>query len=275
MSKNNNMLQIESKNDEFLHPYVCADCVIFGYDEQIQELKVLLLLRTQSSYKGHWALPGGFLDYEKDRDADECIRRKLREKCNITKHFTVEQFKTYSDRTRDSIRWSVSIAYFAIVKISDCPVLPGIDTEKTEWFTFEEALNLQLAFDHGDILTEAFEHLQRAVLFKPLGFELLPEYFTMSQLQNLYEKVLGEEFDRRNFRQLLLNSGVIKEVEDMQKNNSDNSSDNEAAIPTGGKIYRFDRDTYDELAYFGVSFQINPLPKHRKKLLINKLKNVH
>ncbi len=172
---------------------VAVDCVVFGLDEG--ELKVLLVERAWEPFKGHWALPGGFVHL--GETADEAARRELREETGIRNLF-LEQLYTFSDIDRDPRERVISIAYYALVKPSDYSLLASTDAAKADWFS-----SLQvppLAFDHQKILQTARERLKGKVRYQPIGFELLPPKFTMSQLQRLYEAILERPLDKRNFR---------------------------------------------------------------------------
>ena len=185
-------------------PAVATDCVIFGYDELT--IKVLLVQRGIEPYKGKWALPGGFM--RMDETADECALRELKEETGLS-GAKVEQFYTYTAVDRDPRERVVSIAYFALVRLSD--VRGGDDAEKAQWFSSDEIPSL--AFDHDRILRMALNRLKERIFFEPIGFELLPEVFKMSELQNLYEAILNVKFDRRNFYNKILKLGILIEAE--------------------------------------------------------------
>lgn len=186
------------------HPAVTTDCVIFGFDGV--RIKVLLIERGVEPFKGEWALPGGFMRI--DEGADECAHRELEEETGL-KIASVEQFHTFTDVNRDPRERVITIAYYALVKLSE--VHGGDDASKAQWFT-EKDLPC-LAFDHDRIIRMALNRLKERICFEPIGFELLPEVFTMSELQNLYEAILGVKFDRRNFSNKMLKLGILTEVE--------------------------------------------------------------
>ncbi len=189
---------------KYPHPSVTADCVIFGFDGV--SIKVLLIQRGIEPYKGAWAFPGGFMHI--DETADECARRELEEETGL-KNAVVEQFHTFSDVNRDPRERVITVAYYALVRLSE--VRGGDDAQAAHWFSQEEIPTL--AFDHDKILQLALERLKERICFEPIGFELLDTVFTMSELQNLYEAILGIKFDRRNFANKMLKLGILAEAE--------------------------------------------------------------
>lgn len=213
---------------KYPHPAVTTDCVIFGFDGM--KLNVLLIERGVEPYKGRWAFPGGFLNM--DESADEGARRELKEETNLSAAY-VEQFGTFSDPNRDPRERVITIAYFALVKLQD--VKGGDDAAKAQWFPMDQIP--QLAFDHDRILRKAMYCLRERIHFKPVGFELLPEKFTLKQLQMLYEAILGVNFDRRNFSKKMLHSELLTPLD-------------ETVWPTSkreAKLYSFNKEKYNEL----------------------------
>lgn len=193
---------------KYPRPAVATDCVIFGYDES--NIKVLLIQRGIEPFKGKWALPGGFL--RMDETAEECARRELQEETGLT-NTRVEQFYAYSTLDRDPRERVISIAHYSLVRISE--VRGGDDAAKAQWFASDEIPSL--AFDHDRILRMALNRLKERICFEPIGFELLPKVFTMSELQNLYEAILEVKFDRRNFYNKMLKLEILIEAEPRPK----------------------------------------------------------
>jgi 8-oxo-dGTP diphosphatase len=200
---------------KYPHPAVTADAVVFGYDGK--ELKVLLIKRGKQketsvhAYEGEWALPGGFLDVEHDRNILATAKRELREETGLK--LSVNAFKevgAFSNIHRDPRERVITIAHYALVKLDH--VEGNTDAEKAAWFRISDIP--KLAFDHNEILSKAFAMLRRDIHFEPVGFDLMPEIFTMPQLQNLYESILGVKFDRRNFASKLKHIGILSEVDD-------------------------------------------------------------
>lgn len=217
---------------KYPHPAVAADCVIFGFDGM--SIRVLLIQRGIEPYKGQWALPGGFVGI--DESAEECARRELQEETGLD-GVSVEQFHTFSDINRDPRERVISIAYYALVKLSE--VRGGDDASKAQWFSYNDIPSL--AFDHDCILRMALRHLRDRICFEPVGFDLLPEVFTMTELQRLYEAILGVKFDRRNFYNKMLKLGVLTSAEPRPENAS-------RRIPSK---YRFNAEKYAELKQRG------------------------
>ena len=214
------------------HPAVTMDCVIFGFDGE--RLQVLLVERGIEPYKGRWAFPGGFL--KMDETAEEGALRELREETGLERAY-IQQFHTFSDPHRDPRERVITIAYYALVKIQE--VHGGDDAASARWFPLSEIPSL--AFDHDYILRMATQRLREEIHFQPVGFELLPEKFTLKELQALYEAILGISFDRRNFAKKMLHLEILTELD-------------ETIWPTPkreAKLYRFNPDKYEELKQKG------------------------
>lgn len=220
---------------KYPHPAVTTDNVIFGFDGS--QLRVLLIERGIEPFKGKWAFPGGFLDI--DESAEEGALRELREETGLTGAY-IEQFYTFSDPNRDPRERVITIAYYALVRMQD--VIGGDDAARAQWFALDEVP--QLAFDHDLILRKALSRLRERIHFHPIGFELLPEKFTMKELQSLYEAILQVKFDRRNFAKKMLHLELLEQLD-------------ETAWPTAKReafLFRFNKEKYDELKKKG--FQI-------------------
>ncbi|MDE6192932.1 MAG: NUDIX hydrolase [Muribaculaceae bacterium] len=221
---------------KYPHPAVTTDCVIFGFDGE--ELKVLLIERGITPYKGHWAFPGGFLN--PNETAEEGARRELREETGLDSAH-IEQLHTYSTPDRDPRERVITIAYIALVRIQD--VRGGDDAADAGWFPVENVP--PLAFDHGEILRDALRRLRERIYFYPLGYELLPEKFTLKELQTLYEAVLGVQFDRRNFAKKMQRLDILTQLD-------------ETVWPTPkreAKLYSFNIEKYNELKKRGFKIE--------------------
>jgi 8-oxo-dGTP diphosphatase len=213
---------------KYPHPAVTTDCVIFGFDGE--RLQVLLVERGIEPYKGRWAFPGGFL--KMDETAEEGALRELKEETGLEGAY-MEQFHTFSAPERDPRERVIIIAYYALVKIQE--VKGGDDAASARWFPLDEIPSL--AFDHDYILRMATQRLREQIHFQPIGFELLPEKFTIKELQLLYEAILGINFDRRNFAKKMFHLEILTDLE-------------ETIWPTPkreAKLYKFNADKYDEL----------------------------
>lgn len=220
---------------KYPHPSVTTDCVIFGFDGD--RLKVLLIERRNEPYKGKWAFSGGFLN--PDETAEDGALRELQEETGLTGTY-IEQFHTYTVPDRDPRERVITIAYYALVRIQE--VHGGDDATKAKWFPIDEVP--QLAFDHERILRDAMRKLRERIHFEPIGFELLPEKFTMKNLQMLYEAILDVKFDRRNFSKKMMHHKLLNQLD-------------EKVWPTAKRealLYSFNNEKYNEFKKKG--FQI-------------------
>lgn len=229
---------MEEKNYcyKYPHPSVTTDCVIFGFDGS--KLKVLLIERGIEPYKGRWAFPGGFLKMEES--AEEGALRELQEETGLTGAY-IEQFHTFTDPKRDPRERVITIANFALVRIQD--VKGGDDAAKAQWFALDEIP--QLAFDHDMILRMAQSRLRERIHFQPIGFELMPEKFTMKDLQELYEAILEVKFERSNFAKKMLHYELVEQLE-------------ETVWPTPkreARLYRFNKKNYEEFKKKGFQLE--------------------
>ena len=193
---------------KYPHPSVTTDCVIFGFDGN--KLRVLLIERGIEPYKGKWALPGGFL--KTDESAEEGALRELQEETGLTGAY-IRQFHAFTAPDRDPRERVITIAYYALVRLQD--VQSGDDAAKAQWISLDEMP--ALAFDHDQILRMAERSLRKQIHFEPVGFELLPEKFTMKALQQLYEAILNVKFDRRNFYSKMLHLGLLNQLDEKVK----------------------------------------------------------
>lgn len=216
-----------------------VDCVVFGFDES--ELKVLLIQRALEPFKGKWALPGGFVRV--DETVDEAARRELEEETGL-KNVFLEQLYTFGTVNRDPRERVVSVAYYALVKLSDHKAKAATDAANAEWFPVSKLP--KLAFDHAEIAETALARLQGKVRYQPLGFELLPPKFTLSQLQHLYEAVLGAELDKRNFRKKVLGFGLLVPLKESLSGGRHRPA----------QLFSFDAEKYEKLKKRGFNFEL-------------------
>ena len=224
---------------EYPRPALTVDCVVFGLDEQ--DLKVLLVRRGLPPFEGRWALPGGFVRMEET--LDDAARGELREETGL-KDVYLEQLYTFGDVRRDPRGRVVSVAYYALVNLADHRVQAATDARDAAWFAVADVPSL--SFDHDDILAAASNRLKGKVRYEPIGFELLPAKFTLSQLQRLYETVLERPLDKRNFRKKILSMGVLVETDEIQQD----------VAHRAARLYRFDEDKYRKLRKKGFNFEI-------------------
>jgi ADP-ribose pyrophosphatase YjhB (NUDIX family) len=222
-------------------PALTVDCVVFGLDDE--DLKVLLVQRDLPPFKGQWALPGGFV--RMDEGVDDAARRELREETGLTLNdLYLEQLYTFGEVNRDPRGRVVSVAHYALVNLADHRVQAATDAREAAWFSVSDTPSL--AFDHDTILAAALERLKGKVRYQPIGFELLPPKFTLSQLQRLYETVLERPLDKRNFRKKILSMGVLVETDEVQQD----------VAHRAARLYRFDEDKYRRLKKKGFNFEI-------------------
>src|SRR5688572_2763996 len=224
---------------DYPRPALTVDCVVFGFDEG--ELKVLLIERGLEPFKGQWAFPGGFVRVDESLEA--AARRELVEETGLTNVF-LEQLYTFGAVNRDPRERVVSVAYYALVKLSDHRAKAATDAANAEWFPISKVP--KLAFDHAEILATALERLKGKVRYQPIGFELLPPKFTLSQLQNLYEAVLGTDLDKRNFRKKVLGFGLLVPLKETQM----------VGRHRPAQLFRFDADKYEKLNKRGFNFEL-------------------
>ncbi len=215
------------------------DCVVFGFDES--ELKVLLIQRGLEPFKGRWAMPGGFVRVNETLDA--AARRELQEEAGLSNVF-LEQLYTFGAVDRDPRERVVSVAYYALVKLSEHEAKAATDATNARWFVVSKVP--RLAFDHGEILSIALARLKAKVRYQPIGFELLPPKFTLSQLQHLYEAVLATKLDKRNFRKKALDFGLLVPLNETFQ----------AGRHRPAQLFRFDRQRYEKLCRQGFNFEL-------------------
>jgi 8-oxo-dGTP diphosphatase len=224
---------------KYPHPAVTVDCAVFGLDDGY--LKVLLIQRGLEPFAGAWALPGGFVMM--DEDTDHAARRELEEETGV-KDLYLEQLYTFSDPGRDPRERVITVAHFAIVNLFEHRIKADTDARNAAWFSVDELP--KLAFDHRAILDMALGRLQAKIRYQPVGFEFLPEKFTLTQLQRLYETILCEELDKRNFRKKILSTGLLVPLDE---------SELEVAH-RAAQLYRFDAKAYERLKKKGYGFEL-------------------
>jgi ADP-ribose pyrophosphatase YjhB (NUDIX family) len=216
-----------------------VDCVVFGFDGG--DLKVLLIQRGLEPFKGRWALPGGFVRV--NETLDDAARRELEEETGL-KNVFLEQLYSFGEVDRDPRERVVSVAYYALVKLSDHRAQAATDAANAKWFPISKVP--KLAFDHAGILAAARHRLTGKVRYEPIGFELLPPKFTLSQLQGLYESVLETKLDKRNFRKKVLGFGLLVPLKETQMTGRHRPA----------QLFRFDTAKYEKLKQRGFNFEL-------------------
>lgn len=195
------------------HPAVTTDIAVFTIREDA--LQLLLIRRGNPPYAGAWALPGGFLDL--DEDLDTCAARELAEETGV-RDIYLEQLYTFGAVGRDPRERVVSVAYFALAPAARLAVQAGDDAAATGWFRLD-ALP-ELAFDHAEIIAAAHRRLVAKLDYSTIAFQLLPETFTLGELQRVYETLLDAELDKRNFRKWALALEQIEATGEVRRRGS-------------------------------------------------------
>ena len=215
---------------------VAVDCIIFGFDGK--EIKALLIKRGFEPEKGKWSLMGGFVS--RDESTDEAAIRILHQLTGMNNIY-MEQLYCFSDVDRDAAGRVISVAYFALINIVDYSEQLQLEHE-ARWFPLNDIPTL--IFDHRQMVAIAKERLQQKVSNHPIGFELLPDKFTLPQLQNLYEAIFEAPLDKRNFTRKILALGILNKLEEKEKESS----------RKGAFYYIFDKGKYQKLHQEGVKF---------------------
>ena len=225
------------------------DCVILGFDEG--ELKTLLVKRSEEPFKGYWTLPGCLVvdRYESIDDAAAHVLYSL----TGLEGIYMEQFYTYADVDRHADGRVVSVAYYAMVRLGSAreSQLIASYTRNAAWVS---VLGISgFAFDHTMLFGKVLKKVRRKVLYHPIAFELLPEKFTLTQLQNLYEVILNKKLDKRNFRKKFLHYQILKDLNEKQKDVSYRAA----------KLFKFDREKYT-MMFESENFSYQPSPPIRQ-----------
>ena len=242
-------INIDLKNiDSYFKAAISVDCVIFGFDEN--ELKVLLMRCNMKPYVGKWSLIGDMVGI--DEGLDEAATRILKFRTGLEDVF-LEQIKTFGSINRHPLGRVISAAYYSLVKISDYKVSTTSKYNEEKWKDIYNEAHWhsikdigELAFDHNQILDVSLDALRKHVREEPVGFNLLPAKFTLSQLQNLYERILDTELDKRNFRKKIFNMKLLIDLNESQQN----------VAHRPAKLYSFDEERYKQLKEKGLIFDL-------------------
>lgn len=224
---------------KYPRPSLTIDCVVFGLDDE--DLKVILIQRDLEPFAGKWALPGGFVMMEET--LEQTAQRELKEETGIEKVY-LEQLYTFGRPDRDPRERVVSVAYYALVNLRDHKIKATTDARDAAWFSVYDMP--KLAFDHDEIFSVALKRLKAKVRYEPIGFELLPKKFTLTQLQQMYEKIIEEKLDKRNFRKRILSMGLLEELDEVEMDVSHRAA----------RLYKFDEAKYKQLKDRGFIFEI-------------------
>lgn len=218
---------------------VSIDCVLFGFDGG--ELKILLIERNEEPFKDWWAMPGYLIG--DNESLDQSASRILHELTGLTDVY-MEQYYAFGEVGRHPQGRVVTIAYYAMLRLGGDKILKPLTNyaKKAQWININELP--KLAFDHQYIFDKGLEKIKRRIKHLPIAFELLPEKFTLTQVQNVYELILGKKLDKRNFRKKILSFGVLKELDEKQKGVSFRAA----------TLYKFDKRKYAKLFSKEISF---------------------
>ncbi len=199
-------------------PLTTVDMSIFTVREGT--LQVLLVKRAEHPALGQWALPGGFIDIENDPTLDYTAKRKLKEKTGVDTPY-LEQVATFGSATRDPRHWSVTVAYFALINSSSIQLKKSVSSEEVVWVPVKEVVNnYSLAFDHQHILNACYQRLQGKVQYTSLPIHLVPDSFTLTELQATFEIILEKKVEKKSFRRRILDANIIEETGEMRVGSS-------------------------------------------------------
>ncbi len=224
------------------HPrvLVAVDSIIFGFNEDDIELKLLVLQRNFEPAKGEWSLMGGFVDPLESLDG---AAQRIVEELTGLQDVYMEQLFAFGDPNRDPGGRIVSVSYFSLVKIKEYD-RELVNKHGASWIPLSELPDL--IFDHNDMVEKALRKLRIRARTQPIGFELLPEKFTIPQLQRLYEAIYQKPFDKRNFRRKVLTMGLLDRLDEKEKRTS----------KKGAFYYKFNTEKYEELLQKGFNFEV-------------------
>jgi len=231
--------QIMSLDSKHFNSAFSVDNVIFGFDKA--GLKILLIKKSYGAFKDMWALPGDHV--RNDEDLDVSPRRVLKELTGLTNVF-LEQVRTFGKVARHPLGRVITVAYYSLINVENAEIRDPSDAESVEWHYLSDIENL--AYDHDEIVRECLKHLKSNLRVKPIGFELLPEKFTLSEIQSLYETVTGKELDKRNFRKKFLSMDVLQNITEYQK----------GVAHRPARLYQFDKEKYEQMQSKGFLFEI-------------------
>ncbi len=216
---------------------VTVDLVIFTVRDRM--LKLLLIERGEPPFQGSWALPGGFV--RKDESLEDSARRELLEETGV-RDIYLEQLYTFGDPGRDPRTRVITVAYFAIIASDRQMLHASADAADARWFSITDLP--KLAFDHDRIVDYAIERLRNKLEYTTVGFQLLPDQFTLTELQNVYEIILGKQLDKRNFRKKILSLEIIQPTGDTKMD----------GVHRPARLYRFSDAKFMRLKDKGILF---------------------
>ncbi|WP_281636583.1 NUDIX hydrolase [Flavobacterium marginilacus] len=217
---------------------ITIDCVIFSFNKE--SLEVLLVQHAEGESVGKWGLLGGWMKTEES--ADDAAQRILHELTSMDNIY-LEQLKAFTNPKRVIERRVVTIGYYTLINREDYNITASLTVREAKWHKIKDIPDL--IFDHNEILDFSLMHLQNRVRQAPIGFNLLPEKFTLLQLMHLYEEILGIELDKSNFRRKILHMKLLVALDEKQKDVSHRAA----------KLYKFDSEIYEKLTQKGFNFE--------------------
>lgn len=223
---------------------VATDCIIFGFDGE--ELKLLIIKRNFEPEEGNWSLMGGFL--HENEDLEVGAKRILNDLTGLNNIY-VEQLGAFGKVHRDPVERTLSVAFFALINIYDHDQ-EAVKAHNANWISLKN--KPELIFDHDEMVDMALDHLRYNAALHPIGFELLPEEFTIPQLQKLYEAIYDMKLDRRNFSRKILSTGLL----------IDTGWKNKHSTTKKAVLYKLDKVKYQKKFYAFWNFIPNPNPNH-------------
>lgn len=232
------MTEITTNNHKPAVDGITIDCVFFGFNKE--SLEVLLVQHAQGESKGKWGLLGGWLQL--DESADDAAQRILQELTGLEDIY-LEQLKAFTNPKRVLERRVVTIGYYTLVNREDYNIKASLKVIEAKWYKINEIPDL--IFDHNEILDFSLLQLRNRVRQAPIGFNLLPEKFTLLQLMHLYEEILGIELDKSNFRRKILHMKLLTALDEKQQDVSHRAA----------KLYKFDDEMYKKLTEKGFNFE--------------------
>jgi 8-oxo-dGTP diphosphatase len=216
-----------------------VDAIVFGYHQK--QMNVLLIRRQYAPFENKWALPGGFV--LPGESLETAVERELKEETGVAINY-LEQLYTFGNPDRDPRQRIVTVAYFGLVNPEQFEIVASTDASEVQWFPVDQLP--ALAFDHQKILHYALQRLRNKLTYEPVGLNLLDTDFPFSDLENLYETILGRKIERRNFRRKFMGFGILKEVKLRRT----------AQKGRPGILFRFDKAKYNTLREKGFLFEI-------------------
>lgn len=219
---------------------VSVDAVVFGYNPE-DGISVLLIKRKNEPFQKMWALPGGLV--ETGESIDRAVNRELKEEAGIDVNY-LEQLYTFGDPGRDPRNRVISVSYFGLVRPQDFQLVAQTDAEDVEWFNIKKLP--RLAFDHRKIIDAAIKRLRGKITYEPVGFELLDKEFPFSDLEKLYQILLDQDIDRRNFKKKIMSLGILEGLP--------HTIQRGAGRPA--QLFKFNKKKYFELKEKGYNFDI-------------------